>query len=529
MSDLERAPSWSRRGILGAAAGLAGTAAMAPLAANAKPRISIAAKHLAAASGGASQTEWARLARALRHGRLLTPDDVDFRMVALPNNLRYAETLPAGIARCGNADEVAFALNWARQNHIPIATRGGGHSYAGYSTTTGLMIDTALLRGSIFDHRTGVIRVGAGARNRDLYRALATEQRAMTHGRCPSVGAAGFLLGGGIGFNMRARGMACDQVVGSELVTAQGERLRLGPHARDRRDVDLFWACRGGGGGNFGITTKFALETFSVEGKSVTVFDLGWTRTPDNKGACPHSVEEIGARLMQVLDEAPVELGSRISFGAVTPAQLHQGYDVPISLLGQFAGPAEKLIDILRPVYDLCPPNAGRGMKTLPYWPAQTFLHEDGYPTFYQERSAFVVKPFGAEELAKGLAKLRAFPGLRGYCDLRFFQTGGEINKVKPGDTAFVHRDSRWLMVVGLYWDAGNDSDESVMRAGHAWQDDAYAALRPLAGGGAYQNFPDPSLGEAFRSAYYGDNVSRLQAIRDQVDPDRVFKFPQAI
>lgn len=531
MSRLEADQRWSRRGFLGVTTGLAGAAALAPLAAAARPLagVKLAARHHAPAEGQASETEWARLARGLLRGRLVRPGDLDFHLIALPNNLRYAETLPAGIARCANAEEVAFTLRWARENRMPLVTRGGGHSYAGYSTTAGLMIDTAMLRGSSYDPHTGVMQIGAGLKNRDLYQALARDQRAATHGRCPSVGAAGFLLGGGIGFNMRAHGLACDQLVGSEMVTAGGALHRLGQRAPDRRDVDLFWASRGAGGGNFGITTAFALQTFSVAGQSMTVFDLSWTRTPENKGACRHSVEEVGARLMQALDDAPPELGSRISFGAVTPAQLQQGYDVSISLLGQFAGPAERLMDLLKPVYDLCPPNGGRGVKTLPYWTAQAFLHEDGYPTYYQERSAFVVRPFGVEELAKGLAKLRAFPGMRGYCDLRFFQTGGKINAVKPGETAFVHRDSRWLMVVGLYWDASNDGDPGAMAAGHAWQNDTYATVRPLAGGGAYQNFTDPSLGEAFRSAYYGDNLDRLQAIRAWADPDQIFKFPQAI
>lgn len=470
---------------------------------------------------------WARLARAMPTGRVLRPSDADYRLIVLPNNLRYADTpLPQGVARCVSAADVAGALLWAQQNRVPLITRGGGHSYAGYSTTEGLMIETGLMNASAYDARSGVLSVGAGARNRDLYTALQAQGRAMTHGRCPSVGAAGFLLGGGIGFNMRARGLACDQLVGSRMVMVDGTTRTLSP-ASTGTDKDLFWASRGGGGGNFGITTRFDLQTFDVSKTRVTVFELTWSRTPQTRS--PVSVETLGAKLMATLDAAPEALGSRVSFGAVTPAQLAAGYDVPISVLGQFVGPQGALEALLKPVTDLVAPTGGFGFKELSYWDAQTtVLHEDGFATFYQERSAFVNRPFGVEDLAVGLTHLRRWPGTYGYCDLRFFQTGGQVNTPRWNDTAFVHRDSHWLMVVGLYWNESDNNNLPLLDRNHAWQNDFYAVMRPRVGGGAYQNFADPSL-EDYGQAYYGGNLGRLRAIRAKVDPARVFSFPQAI
>jgi FAD/FMN-containing dehydrogenase len=477
---------------------------------------------------GVSETEWSRLGKALPGGRLLRPWDADFHLVALPNNLRYASVQPQGIVRCSSARDVAFAIKWARQNGVPLVTRGGGHSYAGYSTTTGLMIETAWMNQTVYDPKTGVLRVRAGARNRNLGRVLRQNNRLFTHGRCASVGIAGFLLGGGIGFNMRGYGLGCDQLLGSEIVLADGTVRYPGARSTDDENVDLFWAMRGGGGGNFGISTGFALQTFSIPVKSVTVFNLSWRRTPDDKGACTRSAEDIGAALMAQLEQASTALGSRISFGAVTPQRLAAGYDVSINLLGQYAGPRAELEAMLRPVYDLCPPNGGAGIREMPYWDGQEFLNEEGYPEYYQERSAFVTRPFGANELAKAFQYLRRWPGTGGGADIRFFQTGGRVNAVKPDGTAIVHRTSRWLSSIGLTWGGNDDHNDAVMRANHDWQDAFYAEMRPLAGGGAFLNFADPSLAD-YRTAYYGSNLARLTDVKRRIDPDNLFNFPQAI
>lgn len=522
----------SRRDFLAAGGFLAASAALAPQAAMAlSPRLG--ALPPTPAPGGPSDARWAQLAKALS-GRVLRLGDADYQVIALPNNLRYAHTLPQGVARCASADEVGFAVRWARENKIRPIIRGGGHSYAGYSVTDGLLIETSLINHAVYDRTTGVARFGAGARNRDLYRLLRANDRAVTHGRCPSVGAAGFLLGGGIGFNMRAHGMACDQLVESKIVLADGSQRRLLAKSPDRLDADLFWASQGGGGGNFGVSTEFALKTFDVKNKVVTVFDLSWSRTPEIRPKV--SVEALGAMLMEALDAAPGKLGSRVSFGAITPLQYKAGYDVPISVLGQYDGPRDELLKILKPVLDAAQPTGGAGVNELPYWAAQDFLHEDGFATFYQERSGFVNNPkFGLEDLALGFRRLRQWPGVNGYCDLRFFQTGGAINAPKPADTAFVHRDSRWLMVVGLYWSEGDSHNKILLDSNRAWQDDFYNAMWPRAGGGAYQNFADPSLSndparaDYFATAYYGGNLDRLKAVKAKADPDRVFNFNQAI
>ncbi len=457
---------------------------------------------------GPSERAWRELSHSLL-GPVVRPWDASFTRTVLPNNLRYAGIIPEGVARCLRDEDVAQAVRWCREHGMPLTIRSGGHSYAGFSTTTGLMIDMTLMNGVAFDEASGTVRMEGGVLNSAVYTALREHNVSITHGRCPSVGASAFLLGGGIGFNMRENGLACDQVTASEMVTAGGKLLRMSATQNDA----LFWACRGGGGGNFGVSTSFTMQTFAVPEK-ITVFQIKWSADP----------EKAANALAEALNKAPLTLGSRMTLSAVTKAQQAAGQDVVVGLLGQYKGPQSELLEILAPVG---PPSSST-IYEMTYWQGQDFLHEDQPPVFYQERSAFVNRTLDAAALAVGFKHLREWPGTGEYCDLRFFQTGGKMNVVPPRDTAFVHRASSWLMVVGLYWNEADNRDRGRMVRNHEWQDAFYHAMLPFCGGGAYQNFPDPSLKD-WRRSYYGENFDRLARIKKDIDPKDVFTFAQAV
>ena len=450
-----------------------------------------------------SERAWRELTRQLS-GQVLRPGDPTFADVARPNNLRYAKTMPAGIARCRTSGDVAQAILWCREHDVPLAARSGGHSYAGFSTTRGLMIDVGSMNAAKFNPAEGTVTIDGGARNGDLYRALRPTNMTMTHGRCPTVGAAGFLLGGGIGFNMRAHGIGCDQLIATDIVTADGKLRTVS--AND----DLFWACCGGGGGNFGINTSFTLQTFPTA--PLTVFRMRWTA----------NAEEVFAALMRALDAAPATLGTRISLGAPTPRQRSEKRDVTVSLLGQFKGTARELADILAPVASA----QNTEIFEKSYWDGQDFLAEPGPPEYYQERSTFLTGPLDSRALGTAFDWLRRWPGTSVGADLRFFQTGGKINERPAEATAYVHRNNRWVMLVGLNWEAHDPPD--LLRQNHEWQDAFYQAMLPYGTGGAYQNFVDPSLKDWDR-AYYGANLDRLRRVKAEVDREMVFRFAQAI
>lgn len=488
MHLVEMGPT-TRRGFLAGAAALLGAAAL-PLPSLARaPRPSEAA--------------WRDLAGRLR-GSLLRPGDSGFTPAALPFNLRYASRIPAGIAVCRDADDIAAAVRWSREVEVPLIVRGGGHSYAGYSTTEGLMISTAGLADIAFDAASGHAIIGAGARNGDIYAGLAAANATITHGRCPTVGVAGFLLGGGIGFNMRLLGMASDRLVSTDLVTADGTILR----ASAAENQDLFWACRGGGGGNFGISTSFRVET--VPASPRIVFAVRWA----------NPTARLLAAIIAALDAAPRALGSRLSLDR------YAGEDgVTINLIGQFAGSRADLDDILAPAVAAAE-LLEMAVTAFDYWTAQKALLDGDGPMLFQERSRFATGPLDEDFATAALGWLQAWPEAGDSAHLVMFQTGGAVNDMAPADTAFVHRDSRWLASLALTW-SGDDRIDAMERA-LAWQSVAYADLRRFAEGGAYQNFTDPEL-EDWAESYYGANLPRLRAIKRAVDPEDTFRFTQSI
>jgi FAD/FMN-containing dehydrogenase len=496
-----------RRAVLLGASALAASSAM-PRAL----RAFAPAKTVKPPASGPSDAAWRHLGDTLS-GPLLRADSFNLRKIVRSYNLRYGNDLPDAIALCRDAADVAIAIKWSRENKVPIVIQSGGHSYAGFSMRRGaLMINTLLMRDATFDNDSATI--GAGVRNSQLYSLMESRRVSMTHGRCPTVGAAGFLLGGGIGFNARSRGLACDQLLASQIVTADGEIKTLKPEP-GRKDV--FWACQGGGGGNFGVNTSFTLKTFSVE--RVTMFDLTWVAL--SAGAA----SRVAAELITALERAPIELGlgTRMSIQAAPRDARSRG--INIALIGQLGKRPAAFEELLGPAYRIARPQQAL-VQELPYWEAQALLEDDDGPTYFQERSTFAKAGQAAALVEPAVGFLREWPGTSGSADLRLFQMGGKVNEPRPDDTAFVHRSSEWIVDVGLSWNAA-DSQESVA-ASRRWQDRFYEMVRGRTAGGAYQNFIDPSL-VSWQKDYYGDNLAELRRVKRDVDPTSLFDFPMAI
>ena len=518
--------NFSRRGFLGASAAMgAGLAVTAPVKlAYANPNPPLVRPR---------EQAWNALAKAIR-GPVLRPGDADFSWLTVPNNLRYSGTLPQGVARCTSAEDIAAALGWAREQGIPLVVRSGGHSYAGFSTTNGLMIDTTKMK-SVELNPDGTVTLGGGALNQDLYDKLRANNLAITHGRCPTVGAAGFLLGGGIGFSMRMNGYASDSLASTHIVLADGSQV----DADANNHTDLFWACRGGGGGNFGVNTSFTVKTF-VPGPTVG-FRYQWN------GLTPDLAVAIASQVMTDFSGSNDDyLGSRMSIQATRPIVTGAGPQLAINLVGQYQGKGgetyqalcSKVAGYAAKACAIVPPNPDIFLQQTPswpdgsYWAVQHFLDDFQAPLYFQEHSRFVVqKSFNRDKVALGVKTLMNWPGTSGFADLRFFQTGGRTNRVQPTDTAFVHRDSDWLMVIGLYWNQYDYRDTGLVEKNLDWSKEFYETMLTALGRtarGAYQNFIDGSLAD-WQQSYYGLNFSRLAAIKKRFDPKGVFKFPQAV
>lgn len=451
---------------------------------------------------------WNALAKQLA-GRVVLPGDTGFAALALPNNLRYASRMPAGIALCETTQDVSASILWARENGVPLVARSGGHSYAGYSTTTGLMIDVRRMTSFQFDASTGALKLGGGARNLTVFKGCRPLDIAIPHGRCFQVGVAGLGLGGGVGFNMRPNGLTGDAILQTEIVTADGK-----VHAVDaNNDPDLYWACRGGGGGNFGINTSFTFETFAVA--PISACELYWNG----------DLENVFSTLVATLEDAPDTLGSKVSLNVSYDAKTGKP-KMQVQLLAQYEGSKRQLLEILMPVYGVRIPDEIVFFNRAPYWIAQELLSEAGLPAYYQERSRFFNQRFTSEAVSTVFDWARRWPATTHAAAFKVFQTGGKVNAIPPSATAFVHRNSWWLSSIEVSWSA--TTTPAQLQRALDWQAGYYDAIIPIAGGGAYQNFIDPSL-QDWQQAYYGANLPRLEAVKRRVDPDRVFRFPEAI
>jgi FAD/FMN-containing dehydrogenase len=423
-------------------------------------------------------------------------------------NTRFSGASPLAIAYCESATDVAKAITWARRSKVGLTGRSGGHSYGGYSTGPGLVVDVSRLNGVSLSN--GIATIGAGAQLIDIYTALAKSGRSIPGGSCPSVGIAGLALGGGVGFSSRLHGTTSDSIVGLTLVDASG-RIRT---CSATENADLFWACRGGGGGNFGIVTSFRFKTFPVS--TVTTFEISWAWSDAQRAVtawqafAPHAPDAL--------------------FAVCTLLTTTHGAEVRAE--GQYFGSPADLKQLLAPLH-VASATGGGGVER-PYLNAmQLWAGCSGdtqqqchlVPTGSLPRAAFkatsdyVSKPVsaaGIQTMISWIAR-RQTAGAVGALVLDAY--GGAINRVSPGATAFAHRNMLYSL---QYYGGGGDP------ATLQWISQFKGAMRPYVNGAAYVNYIDPNQ-PSWARAYYGANYPRLQSVKKRYDPSNVFRFAQSI
>ncbi len=444
-------------------------------------------------------------------GRVLRPGSPEYAEYTTPWNLRWTGERPIAqaVVRATSAADVATALKWANETGTPIVARSGGHSYAGYSTTTGVTIDVSSMTNVAYDASTGRATLGGGVRNAHVYAELAKVERTVTHGRCYGVGVAGLVLGGGIGFNMRRIGLTCDQLASTEVVLASGEIVRASATEND----DLFWAARGAGGGQFGIHTSFVFDTHPAP--DVVAFD----RTFKEK------LDELVPALFTIAREAPRALGLKITV-RVTPGADGKNA-VVLNLLGQWVGPRADFDAWFAPLLAIATPDPALGfVREDKYWPAQKDLSDKGEKEFMYERSRYAIEPLDDRAAAKVLESLRAWPGTKVSASWKGFLTGGAVSDVAPDATAFVHRRDWLLTTTDLNW--STEDDPARVLAALEWVDALHEDMRAFTSDETYQNFIDESQTD-WPKAYHGANFDRLVGIKRKYDPRNVFRFAQSI
>ena len=428
-------------------------------------------------------------------GELLRPGSPGYEAARRPVNPAYQQVRPRLVVRCRSVADVAATLRYAAATGDRIAARGGGHCFAGRSSTDGIVLDLSGLDG-IALAADGVATIGAGARVGAVYAALHARGRALPAGCGPTVGIAGLTLGGGIGLLGREHGLTSDHLVGARVVLADGSVTDCD---RDR-EPELFWALRGAGGGQFGVVTSLRFGTIAeplttrVEahwpGAALAELASAW------QAWAPDAPDEITVNL--TLAAEPGAPGAATLFGAAT-----LGHGPTRELLREFTGLAG-----VAPAAEL---RAG-----LPYQRLKaTFAdprEQRGHAL--RIRSEFFARPMADRTLASLLTQL-SDPAARGRRQVTFTAMGGAYNRVAAGATAFAHRGERFLL-------------EHIGEAAGPWVDSSWATAHADGSGHVYPNFPDPALGDWAR-AYHAGNYPRLAAVKAAYDPGRVFDFPQAI
>jgi FAD/FMN-containing dehydrogenase len=461
------------------------------------------------------------LARRLK-GPLVLPGQKAYPAARELFNPRL-EISPRAIAFCESSPDIAAVIAFAHANRWPIAARSGRHSFAGYSNTTGIVADVSRLRHVLYDPATQTVRIGAGANNQDVYEQLVLAHGvAIPTGTCPTVGLGGLTLGGGFGRLMRKAGLLVDSLRAATVVLANGTIV----HATPSSAPDLFWACQGGGGGNFGIVSEFTFAALSPP-QSVTTFGLSfdWAHAAQALDVWQRTVPQLSGDL------------AYSTFRAIRSPLAAGGFKLSATVGGHFLGDQATLRAMLAPLLALGPLRTT--INTVPYAVAAL---PDGctrapsglvsctapkHPNY--QRSDFVDAAIPAAGIAELLHQIELWPGGPGADEggVQIEAIGNcQVNRVAPQATAFVHRDSLMHIVYLNFW--GAQDTTAVANANIAWTRRIYAAMRPYVSGYAYQNYIDAGLTD-WRHAYYGINYPRLQQVKARYDAHDLFRFAQGI
>lgn len=453
-------------------------------------------------------------------GYILEPGDDKYEAATHIDNGRI-QRRPRVIIRPMAVEDVALGLKFATEHNVPFTIKGGGHSAAGYCLNDdGVVMDMRHLNAISFDKKKQSATIQMGVIWKEVYQFMANTGTGLipVGGGCPTVAPPGFLLGGGYSFVSRSYGMSIDNLVGMRIVTPDGELRHVGVASKSAADKDLFWACCGGGGGNFGIVVEMEIIVQKPRSEKMLV---GQIRYPLEQ------TEEVLGYYNDWVEKLPDEMAVYGRFGPMPDPVPH---DPPksiktIGLTPVFNGEYAKGIDLLQGLLKLKPIVTELHNMTLPDW---EFFN--GYSTLVGSRAAYIrslILPKGGmnNKAAKVFVKyMNNSPSPDSFAVWTL--TGGAIAKKAPGDTAYVHRGARFVPEIKSIWDLDKPGDA---RKNVEW---AYEFFEELATAskatGAYVNYIDPLLHDWTRK-YYGDNYERLEAIKKKVDPGNVFSFQQGI
>jgi FAD/FMN-containing dehydrogenase len=477
----------------------------------------------AAATGSASAAiratgtapDWAGLRETLT-GDVVLPGDASYESAKQLAIGEFDALLPQSVVHAETAEDVRKAVRFALDNGVRPRVRSGGHNFLGWSSSEeGFILDVRRL-----NHVTGggspTVHVGPGTLSIEATNALKQHNQQLVTGTCHDVAVGGFLSGGGLGFQSRGFGIGSDRVVSAKVVLADGRLVT----ASDISNPDLFWALRGGGGGNFGVVVDFEIRP--IEAPRMVFYEQVWDWA---------DAEKFLTAWQQWYVNTP-----RRSTGQVIVVQPDAGSGNPPVVLqqGAYYGTREQADAGLAELASLvgAKPATSRVLD-LPFSDGMQYVYglaEGGsHPrTQWQRmRARLVSKPLGSSGTAAALKAFEADPRSGQTRYLSFMGLGGAVGGLAPGATAFVHRSALFHVGYGVALGSAQPSAEDA-DAAVDWAGKGFTVIDPLSDGESYINFPDQYLG-GWQHAYYGANYDRLKALKQAYDPGRLFDFPRAI
>jgi FAD/FMN-containing dehydrogenase len=432
-------------------------------------------------------------------GRLVFPDSPDYESARLLWARQFS-TFPLVIVFCQNVQDVVNAIGWCREHDVAFRARSGRHALEGWSSLDGgVVIDVSDMNQIHVDERAGVATVQTGATQGAVVDALGRIGYAIPSGGEESPGIGGVLLGGGIGLLARSMGLACDHLLGVEMVVPSGKQGAQVIKADEHNNADLLWASRGGGGGNFGIATSFTLDIRPIS--TVTIYEATW------------DWQHLG-ELFSVWQDLAPSADDRL--GSVFLASSKEAGT--ITSYGMFIGSEEaRLRDLLQPLLEIGNPEVT--IEAIPYLDAFKHFASFDPPKNDKFSSVWVYDSLPSEATETVRSFLADAPDAE--ANIWCLSWGGAVGRIPTADTAFFHRKARYYIEWDTPWKDASGEKEAL-----TWVERFRVAMGPYVEG-SYINVPDRSINDL--RTYYGDNLARLQEVKRKYDPENVFHFEQSI
>jgi FAD/FMN-containing dehydrogenase len=441
-------------------------------------------------------------------GPVIEPGDDSYDEHRRVYNLMH-DRRPAVIVRAVATADVVAAVNYARDNALDLAVRGGGHSVPGFGTCDdGVVVDLSLLNNVFVDPTKKTARAGGGATWGDFNHATHAYGLATTGGVVSTTGVGGLTLGGGIGYLTRGYGLSCDNLVGAEIVTAEGRILIANEHENE----DLFWAIRGGGG-NFGVVTAFEFRLHDVD----TIYG----------GPMFYEVEDAAAVMAcyrDFIEDAPEQLGAFFAWQIAPPLPFipeDRHGDLFCAMVTCWAGPLADGEQVIKPLRDAAEVRAEH-VGSMPYPALNSAFDALAPPGLQNYWKADYVRELTDDAIEAHIEHGKKTPVVNSLMHL--YPINGAAHRVGPDETAFGHRDAKYAAVIAGLW-----PDPADNGANTKWVRDYYAAIHPYSGTtGGYINFM--SEDDAARAPEnFGRTYERLRQIKAAYDPQNLFHLNQNI